>query len=275
MGNINKQISMQELDSICGVIADTHYGFTVSEINKFLKQCFIKELPYNEHKNKKEWLYNCFCSELNTTQNFRKVYDFIEAALNPIQYTDDSKRTFFRSICESINKVMLLIGFRVNDQGKIVEDIKANNLEEVDRRINDLKRQLYLRAIHQEVEKYCISDYLRKDYYDAVFEAAKGVAERVREMTGLKTDGGTLFDIVFSKNNPYIVLGKMETQSEMSEYLGIKELLMSIFHLVRNPAAHTPKLNWVTNEKKALDILSLISIAHKYLDECIVVQKES
>ena len=63
MGNINKPISMQELDSICGVIADSHDGFTVREINKFLKQCFIKELPYNEHRNKKEWLYNCFCAE--------------------------------------------------------------------------------------------------------------------------------------------------------------------------------------------------------------------
>lgn len=39
-GNINnKQILMQELDPICGVVADTHYGFTVLEINKFLKQC--------------------------------------------------------------------------------------------------------------------------------------------------------------------------------------------------------------------------------------------
>jgi len=45
-------------------------------------------------------------------------------------------------------------------------------------------------------------------------------------------------------------------------------LLESIFHLVRNPAAHSPKINWKTDEIKTLDILTLISFAHKYLDEC-------
>lgn len=38
--------------------------------------------------------------------------------------------------------------------------------------------------------------------------------------------------------------------------------------MVRNPAAHTPKINWKAEEIKALDILTLISFAHKYLDEC-------
>ncbi|MFW6270042.1 MAG: TIGR02391 family protein [Bacillota bacterium] len=47
-----------------------------------------------------------------------------------------------------------------------------------------------------------------------------------------------------------------------------KELLESIFHLVRNPAAHTLKINWQIDETKALDILTLISFAHKYLDKC-------
>ena len=36
-------------------------------------------------------------------------------------------------------------------------------------------------------------DYLRSDYYDAVFEAAKGLVERVRQISGMTTDGGTLF----------------------------------------------------------------------------------
>jgi hypothetical protein len=41
------------------------------------------------------------------------------------------------------------------------------------------------------------------------------------------------------------------------------------FHCTKNnPAAHTPKINWKIDEIKALDILTLISFAHKYLDEC-------
>ena len=32
--------------------------------------------------------------------------------------------------------------------------------------------------------------------------------------------------------------------------------------------AHTPKINWKQNENEALDILTIISFAHKYLDKC-------
>ena len=109
---------------------------------------------------------------------------------------------------------------------------------------------------------------MRKDYYDAVFEATKGLAERVREITGLATDGGTLFQTAFSKNDPYLFFNELKTDSEKSEFTGVKELLEAIFHLVRNPVAHTPKVNWKVDEAKALDILTLISFAHKYLDMC-------
>ena len=57
----------------------------------------------------------------------------------------------------------------------------------------------------------------------------------------------------------------MTTESERSEFTGLKELLEAIFHLVRNLAAHTPKNNWKPDETKALDILTLISFVHRYL----------
>lgn len=60
----------------------------------------------------------------------------------------------------------------------------------------------------------------------------------------------------------------MQTESEKSEFIGLKELMEAIFHLIRNPVAHTPKINWKIEEAKALDVLTLISFAHKYLDEC-------
>ena len=106
-----------------------------------------------------------------------------------------------------------------------------------------------------------------------MFEAAKGLAERVREITGLTTDGSALFQKAFAKNDPYIFFNSLISESEINEFVGLKELLESIFHLVRNPAAHTPKVNWRIDEIKALDILTVISFAHKYLDECRKVPK--
>lgn len=60
----------------------------------------------------------------------------------------------------------------------------------------------------------------------------------------------------------------LQTDSEKSEYTDVKELMEANFHLVRNPAAYTPKVNWKVDEAKALDILTLIAFAHKYLDHC-------
>lgn len=169
---------------------------------------------------------------------------------------------------DEINKVLILLGVEVHRDGTICETIKARTLDEVDRRVNSITKQLYNRTIHHEVTKYCISDFLRKDYFDAVFEAAKGLSQRVRLITGLKSDGSKLFQEAFSKNDPHILLNKLETDSEINEHNGLRELLEAIFHLVRNPAAHTPKIDWRIDENKALDVLTIISFAHKYLDQC-------
>ncbi|HZH72755.1 MAG TPA: TIGR02391 family protein [Mariniphaga sp.] len=274
---INKILNEQQLKAICDVLADTNRGLTKTELARLLKQCQIpvmddgkssNGLTYTVGLNKRDWLYKCLANEINSHKSFERVFIFIEKALNPVSYTSEESRQKYHFLFEEINKVLLLIGLNISNEGKLTEVAQAKTLEEVDRRVNNLRRQLYNRAIHHEVKKYCIQDYLRKDYYDAVFEAAKGLAERVREITGLTTDGSALFQRAFAKNDPYIFLNSLKTESEINEFLGLKELLESIFHLVRNPAAHTPKINWKIDEIKALDILTLISFAHKYLDEC-------
>jgi len=165
----------------------------------------------------------------------------------------------------------MLAGLEIQKNGKLQPVIKAETLDEVDRRVKSLNRQLYNRAIHDEVKRYCVNDYLRKDYFDAVFEASKGLAQRVRDISGLQTDGSKLFQTAFSTKDPYIAMNKLETENENNEHNGLRELLEAIFHLIRNPAAHTPKINWQTDEIKALDVLTMISLAHKYLDECFQI----
>ena len=274
---IKKILDEQQLKAVCDVLAETSMGYTKTELTHLLQQSKIaiasdgkvnNGYTYQIGLNKRDWLYKCLVQEINSSCSFSRVYAFLEKALNPVAFTDVKNRDKYNYLLEGVNKALLLAGLEITKEGKLIEVIRAKTLDEVDRRVNSLQRQLYNRSIHGEVQKYCIKDYLQKDYYDAVFEAAKGLAERVRQITGLTTDGGTLFQTAFSKNNPYIFFNSMQTDSEKSEFTGLKELLESIFHLVRNPAAHTPKINWKVDEAKALDILTLISFAHKYLDEC-------
>ena len=267
----------QNLHNISAIIADTDRGLTKSELERHLRESkivLVNEGSYNNGiyckigLNKRDWLYNCFANEINNTHSFNKIIKFIEIVMNPINYTKVEKREKYQFILEELNKILLLLGCQIDSSGKLIEIAKANNLDEVDRRVNSLKKRLYDRNIHSEVTKYCIQDYLREDYFDTVFEATKGLAERVREISGLNSDGNELFQNAFATKDPYIILNMLATESERNEYNGLKELLIALFHLVRNPMAHTPKINWKQNENEALDILTIVSFAHKYLDKC-------
>lgn len=273
----SKILDQQQLKAVCDILGHTNEGFTKNELTRLLQQSQIvlvndgnssNGYGYTIGLNKRDWLYNCLAHEVNTSRSLHKIYYFITSALNPVSFTGQADREKYNHLLEETNKVLLLAGMSVSKEGKLIEVVQAKTLDEVDRRVNHLKRELYNRAIHNEVQKYCIKDYLRKDYYDTVFEAAKGLAERVRQITGLTSDGGELFQKAFAKGDPYLFFNAMQTDSERSEFAGVKELLEAVFHLVRNPAAHTPKINWKVEETKALDILTLISFAHKYLDEC-------
>lgn len=268
-----KTMNEQQIGSLCDVVAHTSNGLTKSEITHLLRQCNIEVAEDGSGNgsfglSKRKWLYNCFANHVNTKQSYEAIFSFIEKALSPVAYTAENKRTQYAYLFEEVNKVLLMLGLEVTKSGNIQETHKSTTLDEVDRRVNELQAKLYHRAIHEEVRRYCVKDYLRKDYYDAVFEASKSLAQRVRELSGLTSDGSQLYQTAFAKSNPYIVLNTLQTESEINEFNGLKELLEAVTHLVRNPAAHTPKIDWKTDEAKTLDILTVISFAHKYLDIC-------
>ncbi len=264
---INKALAPVELNAICGILADTNNGLSNSQIDNLLAQSQIVDVKNGT--NKRNRLYNCFINEINTTNSYAKIYLFIQNALNPISYTGDSCRDQYDFLLNGVNKVLSLVGLTITKAGKIVVDEPVETLDEVDRRVSELYSKLHQRAIHDEVLKYCKKDFLRKDYYDTVFEASKGLAQRVRDITGLTTDGSKLYQEAFSGSEPWIVLNNLITDSEKSEHNGLRELLESTYHLIRNPAAHTVKINWWSNETEALDVLTVISFGHKYLDKCV------
>lgn len=270
-------MNQQALKSLADILGDTDDGLTESEIRVLLGQTGIKildkgnrnnSLTYSIGLNKRDWLYNCFINDINVSKSYGKTYSFVKNALAPVRFIKDESREKYEFLLINCNKILLQLGLEMSRSGDLIKVPKAESLSEVDRRVDSLGKKLNERRIHHEVRKYCKKELLEENYYSAVFEASKGVAERVRVLAQLNLDGGKLFDEAFSTKNPCLFMNKLETQSEKSEFSGVKDLLNAIFHLVRNPIAHTPKLNWTIEEDKALDILTLISTAHKYLDEC-------
>jgi len=109
---------------------------------------------------------------------------------------------------------------------------------------------------------------MQDNYFHAVFEATKGLAQRIRDMSGIQADGAALIDRVFSIEQPVLAFNTLQTDTEKSEHKGLAALLKGCFAAARNPLAHEPKILW-DGEDDAADYLSLISLLHRKLDDCV------
>jgi len=125
--------------------------------------------------------------------------------------------------------------------------------------------------MHQEVHKYCRKELMQKNYFHAVFEASKGLAQRIRELSGEQAEGAALIDKVFSVEKPILAFNSLRTETEKSEHKGFAALLKGCFAAVRNPLAHEPKILW-NGEDDAADYLTLISLLHRKLDVCVLTR---
>jgi uncharacterized protein (TIGR02391 family) len=76
------------------------------------------------------------------------------------------------------------------------------------------------------VLNYCRAELLDENYFHAVFEATKGVAERIRLLSGLNGDGADLVNKAFAGQQPVLALGPLTTESEKSEQKGFANLLI-------------------------------------------------
>ena len=119
---------------------------------------------------------------------------------------------------------------------------------------------------------------MEENYFHAVFEATKGLAEHIRDKTGLKTDGVTLVKQSFDRPKsglPKLVFNTLDSETERNEHDGFMDLMLGSFRLFRNPISHTPKVKWQRDVEDAVDCLTLVSFLHFVLDECYLVPTNS
>jgi uncharacterized protein (TIGR02391 family) len=108
---------------------------------------------------------------------------------------------------------------------------------------------------------------LAENYFHAVFEATKSIAEIIRQKTGLLQDGSELVEAAFSIKNPLIKINDLSSETKESEHKGFANLIKGVFGMFRNTTAHAPKVIWEINEVDALDIMSTISLIHRKLEK--------
>lgn len=193
--------------------------------------------------------------------------------MRPSRHYNNSE--WFEETQAQLNTALSFEGLELGDDGVVKAISKATTISEARARASKLKASLELRKVHPDIYKFCKEELLADNYFHAVFEAKKSVAEKIRNKTGLNSDGATLVDeaFVFSNKVPYLALSSLQTESEQSEQKGFMNLLKGVFGTFRNTTAHAPKIVWKMDEQDALDILSMISLIHRRLDGAVEARK--
>ncbi|HBN8564145.1 TIGR02391 family protein [Pseudomonas aeruginosa] len=252
----------QQLEAACRVLADTANGLSGTQIGRLLQEINVPDPSSDMTKWKR--LFNALAGMQNKHQAGNHLIQFINLAMNPVSYARDPGAFAWRR--DELNVVLAFSGFYVRDDGKVAHSAKATTLDAARARAGRLKAALESRAVHPEVLTYCRAELMDDNYFHAVFEATKGVAERIRILSGLTGDGSELVTQAFMGQQPLLVLGPLTSESEKSEQRGFANLLIGLFGAVRNPLAHAPKTNWPMSEQDALDILTLVSLIQRKLD---------
>ena len=265
------ELIMAQVERICKTLGNTDSGLTGFEIGRMLATLKIADV--NPINTKWKRLYNALANRANSTGSINAVYGLILYCFNPARGINDGAR--YRWMLDEVNQVLMLSGIEVRDDGNLHKVQIAKTLDEVERRTKSLRSALVKTGAHPEVLKYCQEELLVEDYFHAVHEAAKGLCDRVRDMSRLSLDGTKLFDAALNVKDPYIALSALQTESERNQQNGLKEMLKGVMHLVRNPTAHELRIHWDVNEEDAVEVLNLISYLHKLLDKCTIVPRSS
>ena len=208
----------------------------------------------------------------NKRSGNKGVLQLIKALNEPVVYAGDPEG--FREFCAGLNRILRFHGVEYRDDGQFYNVDATRTLSEAQRRAAALENKVEFRRIHPEVRKYCRAEYMEENYFHAVVEAYKGLAERIREQTGYTSDGMALMKQAFERPSPQqgaypaLAFNTLATVTERNEHDGFLDFLNGCTRFFRNPMSHTPKVNWHRNVDDAVDCLTLISLLHFILDDC-------
>ena len=254
-------LSNGQIESLSKILGDSASG---SEITSFLNELNLDDNA--EGRTKWRRLNDVFRSVHESDKRANRILAYIQIALSPARFI--GKHEQFEEYRGEINAVLSLSGVEYRAHGDFRKVKPAHTISEAERLANTIKAKLQGRRIHPEVLKYCGPELMADDYFHAVFEATKGLAQRIRDLSGVDGDGAALVDKTFGLKKPALAFNALETETERSEHTGFMTLLKGCFAAVRNPLAHQPKIMW-DGEDDAADYFTLISLLHRKLDDCI------
>lgn len=243
---------------------------THKELSSVFRDCGLNETRTAENCNPKwQRIVITLADRQSRDGCGNNVGAFIQAVLNPFRFT--GRIGIFDDLRHRLNEILSFMGLSVGEDGKLRPVQQARTLSEAAERAGRLRKALNDRRVHADVLKFCREELLQDNYFHAVFEATKSIADKIRDRAELATDGAELVDAVFSVKNPVLAINTLRSDTEQSEQKGFANLLKGVFGTFRNVTAHAPKIIWPIEEQDALDLLTMVSYMHRRLDKAVKV----
>ena len=267
---VPSQFSASAIEEVCKVLADAVTGPQIPNLIASLKVPEEPDGPGTKWKR----LFNAVVARQNKSQDGKALVRLVMEVMAPVRFGSAAE---FEAVRTRVNERLLLSGFEVRKDGIVVTVRAARTVEEAQQRADDLRAELARRDVHPDVLAFCRAELLQQNYFHAVLEASKSVADKLRTLTGVTagsaSDGTRLVDTTcFPAASPQVRFNDLATEWERSEQTGIATLMKGLFSTFRNPAAHAPRVAWATSRSDALDMLTLASMLHRRLDKAVVRQ---
>lgn len=258
-------MSPDQLRALADVLSECLTG---TEIDETFQMCGLTRV---EGPNKRSRVHDALADAQRRHGGSNKVIEFVQCAMSPARYT--KRHDDFAERRDDVNKVLAFAGYRLGEDGVVLRVGAAATLSQAEERARSLRTELNRRGVHAQVLLFCRAELLDENYFHAVLEAVKSVTDRVRSMSGLPYDGAKLFDAAFGMGSApaVLALNSRSSDSERSEHAGFVNLLRFLYSTFRNPAAHEPKIHRPMGQKRALELLTMVSYAHEQLDVVVVI----
>ena len=148
----------------------------------------------------------------------------------------------YQRLPDELNGVLVDDGPQVLPDGRVQRVRAARTHDEAAALSQRLAGELHRRGGHPGVSRYCSAELVREDCFNAVFEAIKGLAERVRYMAGVDEDGHKLVAVALEGSSPCVRLNDLSTVTQRSEQTGVANLMKGV------RAQRVPEPGWARAE---------------------------
>lgn len=271
---MEKPIDNPIIEHISRILAEELTGYKIDIMFHNLNfKNFDKTLNRGHASTKWIRIMETIVHECKKINDAGPLFEVIQYVTRPAMYIE--KPNEWTDLLRKINTQFMFYGYEINDSGTVIKIKTVHSFTDAQRRLKSFNERLSEYEIHSEVFKYCRDELFSDNYFHAIFEASKGLLERIRKLSGSSLDGSSLINEVFINKNPVLVINgnKIESLTEKSEYNGLKSLLNTIVYFYRNPKAHEPKLYNPSSESDAVTAFTLMSMAHSILDNCVCVRQ--